>query len=193
MPEGRSISWLAQLGHRHLHDHLFSKSGFDYGYNFASSIPAWSTSDHTMTHVFYYRHYLRNLTGPEHENLNFQAELGLSHGMPVNGEAPFRIGGSTSIRGYELNSIEGNAYVQFNMEYLRPVGEHRDWRWLMFVDAGNAFPSGNDITLNGLYWSTGVGMRWRLKRFVKINLRLDYAYAFDTGERKIYAGTHETF
>ena len=36
-------------------------------------------------------------------------------------------------------------------------------------------------------------MRLKLKSFVKIDLRIDYAYAVDTGDTKIYAGTKEAF
>jgi len=39
----------------------------------------------------------------------------------------------------------------------------------------------------------GIGLRLRLKSFVKIDLRVDVAYAYDTGEYKVFAGTKEIF
>jgi len=40
--------------------------------------------------------------------------------------------------------------------------------------------------------SIGVGLRFNLKSFVKIQLRVDFAYALN-GNKKIYAGTTDVF
>jgi len=63
----------------------------------------------------------------------------------------------------------------------------------VFLDIGNAYPSNEHIDLGDLKWSAGVGLRFRLKSFVKIDLRLDVAYVYETGEYKVFLGTKETF
>jgi hypothetical protein len=42
-------------------------------------------------------------------------------------------------------------------------------------------------------FSFGAGLRWKLRSFVKTDLRVDVAYVPDTDESRIYASTNETF
>jgi len=66
-------------------------------------------------------------------------------------------------------------------------------RGALFLDIGNAYPSNEKINLGDLKWDVGIGFRLRLKSFVKIDLRVDVAYSYDTGEYKVFAGTKEVF
>ena len=80
----------------------------------------------------------------------------------------------------------------FNVQYLRPFFDYYPLRGA-FLDVGNSYPSNEEISLGDLKWSVGIGFRLRLKSFVKIDLRVDAAYAYDTGEYKLFAGTREVF
>jgi outer membrane protein insertion porin family len=93
------------------------------------------------------------------------------------------LGGETQIRGYDIrtvapqnatgSSIGGNKYMLFNVEYyfdiLGPL------RFLLFFDAGEAFPEGQ-----GLYWKTmrnsaGAEVRFQMP-VLNVPFRLIYAW-----------------
>ena len=78
----------------------------------------------------------------------------------------FFSGGGNSVRGYafeslgELNSnnrvVGGKQLLDLSLEYQYPVSEQ--WSAALFVDAGNAFDSWNDVDLKV---GVGFGARWR--------------------------------
>jgi len=83
--------------------------------------------------------------------------------------------------------------VQFNVQYLRPFFGYYPLRGALFLDIGNAYPNNETINLGDLKWNVGIGLRLRLKSFVKIDLRVDASYTYDTREYKFFAGTREVF
>jgi len=174
-------------------DYLLSREGLEYGYRGEYGLQALGSDTEYKRHEFFYRKYIL-LEGRPHENIDLQARLGLSSGdiFPSDLYA-YGIGGSRTLRGYESGSITGNAFVLFNVQYLRPFFDYYPLRGALFLDVGNAYPSNEDINLGDLKWSVGIGFRLRLKSFVKIDLRVDVAYAYDTGEYKVFAGTREIF
>ena len=176
-----------------VHDFLFSRQGLEYGYNGEFGTPTLGSDSEYTRHEFFYRRYFL-LEERRHENIDLQARLGLSSGDIFSDEsAAYSVGGSRSLRGYASGSFPGNAFVQFNIQYLRPFFDYYPLRGALFLDVGNAYPSNEEINLGDLKWSVGVGFRLRLKSFVKIDLRVDASYAYDTGEYKFFAGTREVF
>ena len=174
-------------------DYLFSRQGLEYGYNGEFGAPALGSDTEYTRHEFFYRKYIL-LEGRPHENIDLQARLGLSSGDIFPGDtAAYGIGGSRTLRGYDSGSFPGNAFVLFNVQYLRPFFDYYPLRGALFLDVGNSYPSNEEINLGDLKWSVGIGFRLRLKSFVKIDLRVDVAYAYDTGEYKLFAGTREVF
>jgi outer membrane protein assembly factor BamA len=105
----------------------------------------------------------------------------------------YALGGNKNLRGYDSSSFTGNAFVLLNVQYLRPLFGYKPLRGVVFVDIGNTYPSNREITLGKLHSDIGVGLRFRLKSFVKIDLRVDAAYAHETGEWTYFAGTKEMF
>ena len=174
-------------------DYLFSRQGQEYGYNGEYGAPVLGSDTQYTRHELFYRKYIL-LEGRPHENIDYQARLGLSSGdlFPSDTTA-YSIGGSRTLRGYDSGSFPGNSFVLLNVQYLRPFFGYYPLRGALFLDVGNAYPSNEEINLGDLKWSVGVGFRLRLKSFVKIDLRVDAAYAYDTGEYKIFAGTREVF
>ena len=174
-------------------DYLFSRQGQEYGYSGEFGAPVLGSDTRYTRHEFFYRKYFL-LEGRAHENIDLQGRLGLSSGDIFPGDtSAFSVGGSRSLRGYSSGSFSGNAFVLFNVQYLRPFFGYYPLRGALFLDVGNAYPSNEEINLGDLKWSVGIGFRLRLKSFVKIDLRVDAAYAYDTGEYKIFAGTREIF
>ena len=174
-------------------DYLFSRSGKEYGYMGEYGAPALGSDTQYTRHELFYRKYIL-LEGRPHENLEFQGRLGLSSGdLFVGDDYAYSLGGSKTLRAYESGSITGNSFVLFNLQYLRPFFGYYPLRGVLFTDIGNAYPSNETINLGDLKWDVGIGLRLRLKSFVKIDLRVDVAYSFDTGAYKVFAGTKEIF
>lgn len=176
-----------------VHDYLFSRSGVEYGYNGEYGDPAFGSDGHYTRHQIYYRKYWL-LEGRPHENIDFQSKIGLSSGnmFPADTYA-YSLGGSSSLRGYDSGTYTGNAYVLFNVQYLRPLFGYYPLRGAAFLDIGNSYPNYRELHLGDLHWDAGLGLRLRLKSFVRIDLRVDVSYAYDTGEVKVFAGSKEMF
>ena len=134
------------------------------------------------------------LKGRAHENIDLQARLGLSSGDIFAGEGnAYGLGGSKTLRGYKTSSLSGDSFILVNVQYLRPFFGYYPFRGVLFLDVGNTYPSNTEMHLGDVKWNVGIGFRLRLKAFVKIDLRVDAAYAHDSGEWRYFAGTRETF
>ena len=174
-------------------DFLYSRSGVEYGYSGELGAPALGSDTHYTRHDFFYRRYF-SFPDRLHENVDLQARLGLSSGdIFASDMFAYSLGGSKTLRGYATGSFLGNSYVLVNMQYLRPLFGYYEFRGAVFLDVGNTYPSNTELHLGDLKWDMGVGFRWRLKSFIKIDLRVDAAYAHDIGEWRYFAGTKEIF
>lgn len=174
-------------------DYLFSRSGMEYGYSGEFGAPVLGSDTGYTRHELFYRRYIL-LEGRPHENLEFQGRLGLSSGDIFAGEDyAYSLGGSKTLRAFDTGTFTGNSFFLFNLQYLRPFFDYYPLRAALFLDIGNAYPSNETINLGDLKWDIGIGLRLRLKSFVKIDLRVDASYSYDTGEYKIFAGTKEVF
>ena len=50
------------------------------------------------------------------------------------------------------------------------------------------------LSLDEPKFAVGVGLRWKIRLFVRTDLRLDFAQGLGSdGETRIYAGTNSTF
>ncbi len=191
LQEGRGVAFTALVEYTHVHDYLYSRGGTVYGYTGIFGAP-WLGSDSDYTqHQLYFRGYYPVFEWP-HSTLDVQFKLGLANDT-LYGAKAYGLGGSSTLRGYKSGSITGNAFVLANMEYLTPFYNYYPVRGGVFIDVGNAYPNNDDLDFSGLKTSVGIGLRLKLKSFVKIDLRIDYAYAVDTGDTKVYAGTKEAF
>ena len=191
--DGRAVGVSALGQFLDVRDYLFSRSGAEYGYLGEYGMPALGSDTQYTRHELFYRRYLL-LKGRPHENLEFQARLGLSSGdLFAREDYAYSLGGSKTLRAFDTGSFTGNSFILFNLQYLRPFFNYYPLRGAVFLDVGNAYPSNEQINLGDLKWGVGIGLRLRLKSFVKIDLRVDVAYAYDTGEYKVFAGTKEAF
>lgn len=191
--DAQAVGVIAHAGFLDVHDYLFSRSGLDYGYTGEYGVPVLGSDTLYSRHELYYRKFIL-LEGGPHRNIDVQVRLGLSSGdLFASDTYAYSVGGNRTLRGYPSGAFAGNAYFVTNVQYLRPLFGYNVWRGVLFVDAGNAYPSNNELHLGDLHWDVGAGMRLRLKSFVKIDLRFDAAYAHETGEWRYFFGTKEMF
>lgn len=180
------------IGYGRVHDRLYSREGTEYGF----SIQVGSRllgSDESFTHnSLYYRRYYY-LNDKPHHNLNAQLKLGFSGGnLPLGGDF-FSVGGSNSIRGYEKGSISGESFFTLNVEYLAPLHDSNEMRGVLFSDIGNAYHDNRTIDLTDFEASVGFGLRYKIKSFVKVDLRFDTAYALGIEDLAVYFSSKGTF
>ena len=126
------------------------------------------------------------------DNLNLRYILGLSSEKVFN-QSLFSIGGAASVRGIESSSVNGNGLWQLNLEFLKGFPSWPSFRVAMFTDIANVFDRYNDFS--GKPWQTtlGLGLRWKIRSFVKTDLFIDYGYDPGSGYSRFYAGTHLNF
>lgn len=182
------VNWGAGAGYADVRDYLYSRAGAEYGYNLRVSAPTLGADRFYYTHAVYFRSY-NLITERPHVSLDYQVKVGLSSGL----DDAYALGSSDSLRGYKRDSIKGNAFVLTNVEYQQPLFGRKTIRGVIFTDIGNAYPSNNEIDLFDVKASIGVGLRYNVTAFVKVQLRIDYGYAISSGDNKTYAGTKETF
>ncbi|HEX9628186.1 MAG TPA: BamA/TamA family outer membrane protein [Acidiferrobacterales bacterium] len=192
--EATGVGVLLRIQRSEVRDLLFSRSGREYGYTGEYGAPFLGSDSDYVRHVIFYRSYMPVLDRP-HRSVHVQLQLGMAT-EPVFGSPAFTLGGARSLRGYPRASVMGNAFVLANVEYLTPLFDRNELRGVLFADIGNAYPSNSELDFSGLKSSIGVGMRWKLKSFVNIDLRIDCGYALNAGSDRNYechAGTRESF
>ena len=168
------------------------RSGANYGVRleFADEVFGSETT-HAQQEVFV-RQY-RPLNAKKLSNLNIQARFG-NISSSVFGDATFKIANAKGIRGFERDSIEGNSFFIANIEYLRSIFNKENLRGIAFLDIGDAFEKLGDFSLSDPNVGVGVGLRWKIRSFVRTDIRIDLAHGLgDNGEARVYAGTRATF
>lgn len=181
--------WHGGFGFSDVHDYLYSREGIAYGYSLEFSMQELSGHDNYSRHVFSFQRY-DPVSDKPHRNVDWQLQFGISEG--IGDQRVFLLGSSSTLRGYPRDSIYGQAFVLANVEVLTPLFNRNQARGLAFLDIGNAYDR-HAIDLTDLKHAVGLGLRYNIESFVKIQLRLDAGYAVDTGDYKIYAGTKDTF
>lgn len=181
--------WHGGFGFADVRDYLYSREGVSYGYSLEFGLEELGGSDDYSRHVFSFRRY-DPISDKPHRNIDWQVQFGISEG--VEDERVFMLGSSSTLRGYPRDSVYGQAFLLANVEYLRPLFDRNQVRGLVFLDVGNGYDR-HAIDLTDLKHAVGLGLRYSIESFVKIQLRLDAGYAVETGDYKIYAGTKDTF
>ncbi len=181
------ITLVGKIGYYRVNEFPYHREGEEFSYLMELAQPAWS-SDMTFIHnTFTYRRYqpLQSMDA----NFNSQLKLGLAFG---DGEA-YSLGGSTFLRGYDVDILQGNLLLQGNFEYHHHITGYRQMRGVLFLDVANVWPEVAGIDSYRLYTGMGVGLRWRVQSFVDVTLSMDYAYNTDNGETKTYLATSGSF
>lgn len=188
--DGRDVRLNLGLEYTALEEYAYNRGGKEYGLELAVGARSLGSDEDYQRLRLYRREYLR-LSEREPYNLNYQLQAGYARNTDP-GDAFFTLGSSDSLRGYERDSIRGDAYLQANVEYIAPLLGHRRLRGVVFADVGNAYADGR-IDPFDLKTALGLGLRWKIPAFVKLDLRIDAAYALDEGDYKVYAGSSHAF
>ena len=192
LPDVTIYAIAARLDGYYVHDKLLSRTGRHYGYQLTFSDQVLGSDLDFNRHHFFYRKYMP-VGSIEHQNLNLQFRVGYIN-EPILGPPQFKVGGSGRIRGYARDAIEGNLFTILNIEYLRPIFNRETLRGVVFFDMGDAWEEPEDATFSDLNYGVGLGLRWKLKRFVRTDVRLDIAQGLtNEGETKAYLSTRATF
>lgn len=183
------VSVLGEIGYFDVHETGFSRYGRAYGYNIGYAWDKLGSDYDVATHELFYREY-RPVSDTPHRTVNSQFRFGFSN---AEGNEAFDIGDSSNLRGYSRKEVIGNAYVILNTQYLAPWPGYPAFRYVVFADIGNAYKNVRYVRLDDMKYSAGVGFRWKIRSFVNTDLRLDWAYAYETGESKVYGSTNVMF
>ena len=188
----RATSARYKMGYRNVQEHATHRSGFSLNYQAQVSNDGSGTSGtEFFLQLLDYRQYI-SLGRHAPRNLNFRILFGRSSN-DILGDKAFNLGGNTNLRGYEIGQFRGNAELIANIEYLSPLYDDPLLRKVFFLDAGEAIASLSDLNLEHLNVGAGFGIRWKMKRFVNFNLRVDIAYGFEIDEFRLALGARHTF
>jgi outer membrane protein assembly factor BamA len=121
-----------------------------------------------------------------HQTVHLIGEMGLNWDGPRSLNN-FRLGGSSSLRGYQRDLVEGNAYYRLATEWARPL--LKPWlRTVVIAEVGNAYARPNEIDLGRARASIGFGLRLRVTTFVDLQLEAGIAIPVDGGSARFFAG-----
>lgn len=179
------------VGYRNINNFKYNRGGKDYGYSLNWSGESIGSEASFTKHQLYYRHYYRFNNDPV-SNVNVQIKLGYANDKILD-EYAFRLGSSSDLRGYENNRFQGNALFLSNIEYMFPKFNKPLIRYVTFVDVGNTYQQLSDVLHSPLNIGAGVGLRWKIRSLVKIDLRADVAYGFTDEDYRFSFGTRHAF
>jgi len=171
----------------HFDVQVYDKVFFDYsfGYSFANELFYASyirinkfrgVTDFEKITNWLFNYYHR---GPEFLTVAFRAKY--IRDWRYEGTEGLILGGTSGLRGYRTEFRTGNRMAVATLEGRF----HPEIRLLstllgfaLFADAGRTYKQDEDFTLNGFYFSGGLGLRFALDRSSKSRFfRLDLAYS----------------
>lgn len=167
-------------------NHVYSETGRAHGLSL-SLAEEGIASDYSYQSVgaFYTRAVPWGETA--HQTLDFSIAAGLYANGPGDVVA-YSLGGSSQLRGYEVNSLEGNAYWLASLEFFRPV-YRRSVRLGAILEVGGISADWQGGDFDKVYSSLGIGIRARFTRFVSFEVELGYAIPLDgSGGGKLFGG-----
>ena len=178
-------------GYSVVHEYAYNRGGKEFGYDLEVSDDRFGSNTEYVRHLLYYRSYYRFKSRPG-DNLNVQTLFGHAT-ADILGDAAFSLGSSADLRGFDNNRYEGNTLILVNMEYLTPTDFHKPLRYVVFMDVGSVYDSFREIRHENLKTGVGFGIRWKIPRFVKLDLRVDVGYAINDEDYHISFGARHAF
>jgi len=179
------------IGYKNTNDFKYNRGGKSYGYNLNWSGESINSEAAFTKHLFYYQSYYRLKNDPV-SNVNVQMKLGYANDKILD-EYAFRLGSSSDLRGYENNRFQGNTLFLSNIEYMFPKFNKPLIRYVTFIDIGNTYQQLSDVLHRPLNIGAGVGLRWKIRSLVKIDLRADVAYGVSDEDYRFSFGTRHAF
>ena len=180
-----------EYGYREVHEYDYNRGGRHYGYMGELSHESFGSDSEFFKHLLFYRAYYRFDSRPD-DNLNVQTLIGYSDN-DILGDEAFTLDFSNDLRGYERNRFSGNSMVLVNLEYITPSSFYPTLRYVGFMDIGNTYDSEKTFQPDGVNVGFGVGIRWKIPAFVKVDLRLDLGYGVTDENYQVTVGSHYAF
>jgi len=169
----------------------YNRGGKAYGYKLDWSHESIGSDDYFTKHLFYYRSYYRFHDHPL-SNLNVQTIFGHSNN-DILGKSAFTLGSRNDLRGYENSRFNGDTMLLTNIEYMFPHENRPIIRYVSFIDIGSTYDQLSDVFHQPLNLGVGFGIRWKIRSFVKLDLRADFGYGISDSDYKASFGTRHAF
>ncbi len=192
-PPEKAVGVSFAIRYTRVHDYLYSREGLEYGVVSDQGLVAMGSDTPYSRNQAYYRHFFPLGAIEQHRNLNVQLRFGGTGGSVPIDDFPYVLGGSRDLRGYDKDTIGGRSFFVVNLELLAPLWGYNPARGVVFADVGNAYEDNRLLDFSDLESSLGFGLRFKLKAFVDLQLRVDVSYAFGLDRRKVYFGSKNTF
>jgi len=181
------LNFAVRAGFTAVNDLKYYRNGEEYFASFSFGREALGSDQNFYNLGLEWRRY-NTFRSPFLNNLNFQMRTGYNQGK----EDVFSLGSSSTLRGIERASIDGDVYALLNVNWLVPIPKYPSFRGVLFTDIGNAWDR-SDVDLTDWEYTVGVGARWRIQSLVNVALRVDFGYDPASGEYKAYGGTNYMF
>ncbi len=174
-----------QIRYRDFHNRIYSETGRWWSVSFEGAHrELGSDYNYTEWNAAYAKYF--DVGSLEHQTVHLKAYTGMYFSGPDEVRR-YGLGGSSALRSYDSNFIEGNGYYYLTAEYARPLY----WRWLrgaVIAEAGNVFAHPEDTRFDKVYSSLGVALRLRLTHFVDFEVEIGYSYSLDGSGARVFAG-----
>jgi len=186
------IALTGEVSYRAVHDLLYSRKGYALGLVLKQANEILGSDRPYFYQHLFYRHYLP-LAWREHTNFNIQVQAA-SGDQSIFGGPIYELSGSRTLRGYERETLEGDAYFLVNTQFLTPIFGKKNLRAGVLFDFGNAYDSFSDIKDLDFETGSGVSLRWKLKQWVDTEIRIDYAMGLgEEGTSRVYVSGNAMF
>lgn len=177
--DGQAVALVGTADYDDLRFHIYNETGRRFSSRIeAASRDLGSDYDYTRATVDYVQS--RAIGTTPHQTIEALASGGVLVGGPRSRNA-FSLGGSSRMRGYDSDFLEGDRYYYGSLQYLRPV----KWNWLRlmaFVEVGGTDDDREGRRNGSPYANVGLGVRARLTWFVNIDIEAGWAYPLRDGD-----------
>ena len=187
-PDGNATAGVFVAGYDDLRYGLYSEAGRRFATRVEAAFDGVG-SDYGYTKATAGWFDARAIGATPDQNLQFLAQGGWVGGG-TDTRNDFSLGGSSRLRGYDSDFVQGNRYYYGAVEYLRPLR----WRWmrlLLVAEAGGADDDFRGEADGTPYASLGLGVRVRLTWFVDLEIEAGFAVPLRGGDGiRFFAGSN---
>jgi outer membrane protein assembly factor BamA len=184
-PYGEATAPVLSLGYRDLRFRVYSEEGLAFGSRLEVA-QSGLASDYDYTRLSAGATRYWEVGGKPYQTFHLLGEVGLRWQGPA-GVNSYGLGGSSVLRGYDKDFIEGDAYYRFATEFVRPVG----WRWLravLITEVGALSEEPGQLLGSRVYSSIGLGLRLRLPTLVDFEVEAGIAMPLTGGSARVFGG-----
>lgn len=185
--DGKATLLEGQARYRDVRFNVYSETGHEFSVQTVTSVPG--LGDYDLQHLrAQYARYWR-VGERAHQTAHLIVAGGTAHAGPAFKRDTYALGGSSTLRGYDNENIEGDSYLLVAGEFLRPMFSDST-RLLLLAEVGSMRRSNRMDIDRPVYASVGVGLRLRLTWFVRLEVELGVALPLIDGDGlRVFAGS----